>query len=258
MSITLIRIVFTSFICALVFSSCAHITLPDYYGEITPEGVLKGHPRTVTIKEFHLDAVDTTFFSAWHFEYDKNGNLILQTDEYRADGKIMQDTYKQYFREDGTLSHMEMLTSNPDNPQVLDTLCFLDYSILIKNKDTIVVRKTGTSFNPTCNIDDVDTLLFNYKTRTVVTNGRKVERYSKDGLLVERSYKNYKQDEFTDEYYRPEYFKYDRRRNLRKHVHYYEETYTYLSFDKERNWTKRIYHGDFCVRNLEIAEYSYW
>lgn len=258
MPFTLSRTVFISFICALVFSSCAHITLPDYYGEITPEVVFKGHPRTVTIKEFHLDAEDTTFFSVEHFEYDEDGNLILQTDEYRDEGNIVQYIYKQYFRDDGTLSHMEMFTSNPENPQVLDTICLLDYSILIKNKDMIVVRKIGTSFNSTYDIDEVDTLLFDYKTRTVVTNGGKVERYNKDGLLVERSYKNYSQDESADEYYPPEYFKYDRRQNLRKHVHYYEDTYTYLSFDKERNWTKRIYHGDFCIRNLEIAEYSYW
>lgn len=258
MTFTLSRTVFISFICTLVLSSCAHTPLPSFYGELAQEEVFKGqgHPRTVTIKSFSLDTKDSTFLYAKHKEYDQDGHLLFQMDEFPDErGIIVKTIINQNFSDDGALSHMEAIISNPDNPLLFDTMGIIDYSILYKNKEMIVVRSKGTGLM-TC--DQIDTILFDYKVRTVVTNGFKVEKYNKNGLLIELSFKNYSQDEFTDPYYMPTYFKYDRRGNLIRREHFYQETYSYLSFDKERNWTKRIYHGDFCVRNLEIAEYEYW
>ena len=247
----------------LVLSSCARHSIPmDYYvyagakpgvKSILHPTVLKGHPKTVTIKSYYApskDQYEDQPSDIYHMEFDKVGNLLLEVTTYSDDDRLI---LKQTFDKDGFHSHWEFMESNPDNPKMLDTLEVGDKYYLLMNKDTIITRIATTWLDYPVEIY-VDTTRFDYKAKTVNSGGSdifRVDRYDRKGQLVESFYN----DETVHTYY-----SYDKCGNLTEVRDSLFKTYSYISFDRKKNWTKRICEKKYSMLlpYLEVAEYTYW
>lgn len=254
----------------LVLSSCARHSIPmDYYvyagakpgvKSILHPTVLKGHPKTVTIKSYYSPSKDQYEDQPgviYHMEFDKDGNMLLEIARFSPDMPDMEDEYgsilKQTFEENDSHSHWEFMVSNSDNPKMLDTMEVGDKYYLLMNKDTIITRSAWTWHNDPVEIC-VDTTRFDYKAKTVKSGGSdifRVDRYDRKGQLVESFYN----DETVHTYY-----SYDKCGNLTEVRDSLSKTYSYISFDKKKNWTKRICDEEYSMLlpHLEVAEYTYW
>lgn len=256
------------FIQVLALSSCVRHSLPvnNYVYALEEPGVkntlyptvLRGHPKTVTITSYYItskdqyeDQYEDQRGAIHHMEFDKDGNLLLSVTTY-SDG--YRSILKQTFEENCSHTHWEFMESDSDNPKVVDTLNVGDSYYLLINKDTIISRSAWTWLDDPVAIC-VDTTRFDYKAKIVKMGGSdrfRVDRYNRKGQLVE----SFANDDETDH----TYYKYDKFGNLTEVKDSLTITYSYISFDKKKNWTKRIYNQECFMfyPQIEVAEYTYW
>lgn len=274
MSSSSIRRITLLLIQVLVLSSCACHSLPrDHYAAaymvagvkgVNHPTVLKGHPKTVTIKSYRFSKgqYEDQPFDVCHMEFDKDGNVLLDMCIYSPGGEDECGTIlKQAFDEDGSHLHWEALVKNTGNPKVWDTLEVGDRYCLLVDKDTIIAGNARTWID--CPLEKyADTTLFDYKARTVTRRwgqGFEVDRYNRKGQLVESISSDGSfiiDGETAPAHY---YYKYDMFGNLTEITNSLSDSssYSYASFDRKKNWTRRTsddLHGVW----LEVAEYTYW